>query len=61
MKNYYGNNIIDMQVLPSFENLFSANGYLSNESYMVFVENVHEAVIICSPINEDVPEYELPE
>ena len=28
VKNYYGNSVIDMQVLPSFENLFSANGYL---------------------------------
>ena len=28
IKNYYGNSVIDMQVLPSFENLFSATGYL---------------------------------
>ena len=28
VKNYYGNSVIDMQVLPSFENLFSATGYL---------------------------------
>ena len=28
VKNYYGNSVIDMQVLPSFENLFSENGYL---------------------------------
>ena len=28
VKNYYGNSVIGMQVLPSFENLFSANGYL---------------------------------
>ena len=28
IKNYYGNSVIDMQVLPEFENLFSANGYL---------------------------------
>jgi hypothetical protein len=28
VKNYYGNNIIEMQVLPSFENLFSATGHL---------------------------------
>ena len=30
VKNYYGNSVIDMQVLPSFENLFSANGYLQS-------------------------------
>ena len=29
VKNYYGNSVIDMQVLPQFENLFSANGYLT--------------------------------
>ncbi len=28
VKNYNDNSTIDMQVLPSFENLFSANGYL---------------------------------
>ena len=28
IKNYYGNSVVDMQVLPSFENLFSVNGYL---------------------------------
>ena len=28
IKNYYGNSVIDLQVLPSFENLFSANGYI---------------------------------
>ena len=28
VKNYYGNSVIDMQVLPSSENLFSATGYL---------------------------------
>lgn len=28
VKNYYGNSVIDMQVLPSFENDFSATGYL---------------------------------
>ena len=34
VKNYYGNSVIDMQVLPSFENLFSANGYLGfNSTY----------------------------
>ena len=32
IKNYYGNSVIDMQVLPSFENLFSVNGYLSDTS-----------------------------
>ena len=30
VKNYYGNSIIDMQVLPSFENDFSETGYLGN-------------------------------
>ena len=28
VKNYYGNSVVDMQVLPEFENLFNANGYL---------------------------------
>ena len=28
VKNYYGHSVIDMQVLPSFENLFGATGYL---------------------------------
>ena len=28
VKNYNASNTIDMQVLPQFENLFSANGYL---------------------------------
>jgi hypothetical protein len=28
VKNYNASNVIDMQVLPSFENLFSATGYL---------------------------------
>ena len=28
VKNYNGSSIIDMQVFPGFENLFSANGYL---------------------------------
>ena len=28
VKNYYGSTTINMQVLPSFENLFSATGYL---------------------------------
>ena len=28
IKNYNASNVIDMQVLPSFENLFSKNGYL---------------------------------
>ena len=28
VKNYYGNSVIDMQVLPSFENSFSENGHL---------------------------------
>ena len=28
VKNYNGSSVIDMQVFPSFENLFSANGYL---------------------------------
>ena len=30
MKNYYGNSVVDMQVLPQFENLFSANGYIGS-------------------------------
>ena len=33
VKNYYGNSVIDMQVLPSFENLFSTTGYLGNVTY----------------------------
>lgn len=32
VKNYYGNSVIDMQVLPSFENLFSSTGYLGDNS-----------------------------
>ena len=42
VKNYYGNSVIDMQVLPSFENLFSENGHLGkngtadNNGNMVF-------------------------
>ena len=28
VKNYYGNSVVDLQVLPSFENLFSSTGYL---------------------------------
>ena len=34
IKNYNASNVIDMQVLPSFENLFSSSGYLGyNNSY----------------------------
>jgi hypothetical protein len=32
VKNYNGSSIIDMQVLPQFENLFSATGYLQSYS-----------------------------
>ena len=32
VKNYNASNVIDMQVLPSFENLFNANGYLGNNN-----------------------------
>ena len=28
VKNYNGSSVIDMQILPSFDNVFSANGYL---------------------------------
>jgi hypothetical protein len=30
VKNYYGNSVIDMQVMPSFENDFSENGHLGS-------------------------------
>ena len=33
IKNYNGSSTIDMQVLPSFEDLFSATGYLGNISF----------------------------
>ena len=32
IKNYYGSSTIIMQVFPSFENLFSENGYLGNSN-----------------------------
>ena len=31
VKNFAGNSVVDMQVLPSFENLFNANGYLGEK------------------------------
>ena len=33
VKNYNDSSVIDMQVFPSFENLFSANGYLGDTDY----------------------------
>ena len=42
VENYYGNSVVDMQVLPSFENLLSVTGYLGkngttdNNGNMVF-------------------------
>ena len=40
VKNYYGNSVIDMQVLPAFENLFSENGYLGYEREYFNARNV---------------------
>ena len=37
IKNYYGSSTIDMQVLPSFENLFSSTGYLGEAPQLSFV------------------------
>ena len=39
VKNYYGNSVIDMQVLPSFENLFSATGYLGEAPELSSIYN----------------------
>ena len=36
VKNYNGSSTINMQVLPSFENVFSENGYLGNTTYNNF-------------------------
>ena len=53
-KNYYGNSVIDMQVLPQFENLFSANGYLGKSNTttsnrnMVFPSNEMNNMILYS-------------
>ena len=32
VKNYYASNVIDMQVLPSYKNLFNATGYLGDNT-----------------------------
>ena len=50
VKNYYGNSAIDMQVLPAFENLFSATGYLGEAPQLSSVYNSSNNMLKVFPI-----------
>ena len=50
VKNYYGNSIIDMQVLPSFENLFSSTGYLGEAPQLSSPYNLSNNMLKVFPI-----------